>query len=264
MKRSLGVDFRRVYEHATFMANRRFSSYSIAIIVASILSAVALLLLGAGQPQSMWLSAPLIFSTIIYKILISFQASRVGRELNTGEVQIYLAHTVTRTEYLLSTLLVVGVVPTLILLLTYVVMVAIVAPNTLISYDIASQLLYISADLMIHTALVMTLASRGRETATNIVGTMLALLIWIAIPMLLTFSAYYNLVGIRLYIVYILTLLVSIAAPFTYQYYYSTMPPPTSPPPLRPPSPQLVLLISIATLIAVLIQMFVRFKSKDL
>ncbi|MCC6057085.1 MAG: hypothetical protein LM583_10460, partial [Desulfurococcaceae archaeon] len=78
------------------------------------------------------------------------------------------------------------------------------------------------------------------------------------------FSAYYNLVGIRLYIVYVLTLLVSIAAPFTYQYYYSTMPPPTSPPPLRPPSPQLVLLISIATLIAVLIQMFVRFKSKDL
>ncbi|MCL7389917.1 MAG: hypothetical protein LZ173_08340, partial [Thaumarchaeota archaeon] len=138
MRRLLGVDIRRVYEHATFMTNRRFLSYSIAIIAASIFSVIFLLLLGVGQTSSMWLSAPLIFSTIIYKILIAFQASRVGRELNTGEVQIYLAHTVTRTEYLLSTLLVVGVMPTLILLLTYTVMVAIVAPNMLISYDVGS------------------------------------------------------------------------------------------------------------------------------
>jgi ABC-type transport system involved in multi-copper enzyme maturation permease subunit len=267
MRRLLGVDIRRVYEHATFMTNRRFLSYSIAIIAASIFSVIFLLLLGVGQTSSMWLSAPLIFSTIIYKILIAFQASRVGRELNTGEVQIYLAHTVTRTEYLLSTLLVVGVMPTLILLLTYTVMVAIVAPNMLISYDVGSQLLYLSADFMMFTALVMTLASRGRETAATVIGSMLALLIWIAIPMLLSFLIYYGSNKPWLYIVYTLTLLVSIATPFTYRYYYNIYPtmfyPPTGAS-LYPPSPRLVILISIVALIAILVLTFTKFKSRDL
>jgi len=257
-----GVDLRRVHEHVAFMANRKLLSYSIAIIIANIISALFLIFFFyTGPASSIWSSIPLGFSIFIYKILISIQASRVGRELNTGEVQIYLAHTLTRTEYLLSALLVVGITPALVLVATYLTFLAIAAP---LSYDVGSQLPYLFAELMMHATIVMALAIGGHENAASIVGVMLALFIGaiMGIPLFLLILFGSN--KPAFYVAYAATLLVAMATPLTYRFTYSTIISSPLHSPATLPDPLLVLLLSTAAFIILWMVFFIRFKRRDL
>lgn len=235
MRRSLGKSAKRVYEHVTFMANRRLLSYSIAVMLANILTIVFMLFIGPPTQMQERLSYPLIFSTIIYKTLMALQASRISREINNGEAQLYLAHTLTRAEYLISAFLVVGATPTLLLIITYTMLVAIAAPNLLANSNIGLQLLYIFVDFMIYTAIILGLASKGYENAVSVVGIILALLLWAFMAMLISVyvnAGYSLLKGLLLYLVYGSLLISACITPFTYYIYYSVYPIQSNPYPI--------------------------------
>lgn len=265
MRKLLAVDPRRVYEHAAFIANRHFSSYTVAIVIANAVLAVFLLVLGAGQILTTWLFAPLLLALVIYKILSSIQASRIGREVNSGEAELYLAHTLTRTEYVTSVFLVVGVLPILVLLATFLMVTAIIAPSVLASLILYLQALYLSAELLAHATLALFLALSGREGLASSLGTLLALFNPLLMAMFTTYLLYAGNQNPSFYLfMYAATWMIATLSPYTYQYYHSTYMgmPFTGQSSL--PDPGKVLAASIASLALCWGVIFLRFKRKDL
>jgi len=266
MVRSLGVDLRKIYEHASFTANRYLSSYVVAIIVSNLLLAVFLIIFGAGQTFSLWLYGPLFIAIIIYKIFSSIQASRAGREISSGEAELYLAHTLKRTEYLASTFLVVVFLPALVLLSTFLMIVITVAPKALSSSTLYLQLIYILAELSVHGTFVLFLAISGREGFASFLGTMLAFFVPLFLSILVSIIYYGNLPPQYYQAMYTVTWIFSFLSPYTYNYYYlmytqSTIPMPGQNP---LPSPWEILTSSIFFLLFLWGLIFLRFKRKDL
>ncbi|MEL9940229.1 MAG: hypothetical protein QW348_02525 [Ignisphaera sp.] len=263
MKRLSSPSLRRIYEQTAYMANRRMRSYSIAVIITDVITALFILMLGWQAPVTVLALLPLVPSISIYKIVIAAQISGIAREIKSGEVQLYLAHTLTRVEYLLSTFLLAGITPALLLVSTCSVVIAIVAPNLL--YTIGEYILYIFVDLLIFSAIVVLVASHGYEGTTIILGVFLGLFIWIATSILLFFYTYSGLSYTYssnvsplspplLYLVYLSFSICALLSPFTYRVLYiaytQTYKP--SPPPIPPPTPQTIMLLALLLTIALL------------
>lgn len=253
------------------MANRRLVSYSVAVMVANALTMFFMVLLGSSPQTAAWLSTPLILSITVYKLLIALQVSRIGRELSTGEIQLYLAHTVTRTEYLLSALLVAGITPALLLISTYTITIAIVAPATLLSGVTRAYILYLFLDLLFFSVFTTSIASRGREGAASAIGLITAVAIWLATGILLSIYVYtgYSFAGRPiLYAIYIALCISAVMSPFTYYTFYTVYPvqasPYTPPAPIPPPQPPTIALSSILIAVALLAAMVRRFRTMDI
>lgn len=268
MKRLSSLSIRRTYEQTAYMANRRMRSYSIAVIITNAITALFILMLGWQTPDTALMLLPLVLSTIIYKIVAAAQISGIAREIKSGEVQLYLAHTLTRVEYLLSTFLLAGITPALLLVSTYSVVIAIVAPNLL--HTAGEYILYIFVDLLTFSAIVVLVASYGYEGFTIILGVFLGLFIWIATSILLFFYTYSSNVSPLspplLYLVYLSFSICALLSPFTYRVLYisytQTYKP--TPPPIPPPTPQTIMLLALLLAVALLGLALRKIKVRDI
>ncbi|MEM0027802.1 MAG: hypothetical protein QXT53_07565 [Ignisphaera sp.] len=267
MKRLSSPSIRRIYEQAAYMANRRMRSYSIAIIITNVITVLFIFMGGWQTPATSWILLPLVLSTIVYKIIASVQISGIAREIKSGEMQLYLVHTLTRAEYLLSALLFAGLTPALLLMATYSVSITIISPNSL--HIMGKYALYIFIDILIFSVLMLLVASYGYEGATIILGVFLGLFIWIATSILFyTYSS--NVLAHRpplLYLVYLSLFICVLLSPFTYYVLYTTS---YTPPyisvtlPISLPSPQTIMLYALLLAIALLGLALRKIKVRDI
>lgn len=266
MRRSLGVNIRRVYEHTTFMTNRRLLAYTIAVLVTNIVTTVITIFTG-WQQTSLYniLSMQLGFSYIIYKFLILFQSIRIGREVNQGEVQLYLSHTLTRSEYLFSVLLVVCITPLILFITTYTAVVSIITPTVILSREVVKGIAYISLDLLIFATIILHLAISGRENTSTILGLFLTLGGPMAIPIAIYLYVYIYNTTIKI-LCYVTLIFLATLQPFMYSIYRETftIPPFIPSPPLPLPEPTQIAIASTIVASVFLVMMFKKFKKRDL
>jgi len=260
------VDLRRVFGHTTYTVNRRLLAYTVAIIVMSVITSFMLLFPGYGVSVDTWISGQLTIVSIIFKILISLQISRIAREITSGEIQLYLAHTLTRSEYLLSMLLASWFTSTVILVSSYLVTFSITAPNLIISGDILKPLTYLVPDLLFIALITLFFASRGREGIASAIGTALPILLPLALS--IAFSSYiYTSHPVYTQMFYVFTVVLGLMNPYIYNLLYTNYQnnPYTSQGGLSGlPYPSINTLASITLSIAIIIITFILFKKKDL
>jgi len=257
------VDLRKVFEHTTYAVNRRLLAYTITIIVMSIITSLMLLFPGYGTPVDVWISEQLTIVSIIFKILIALQISRIAREITSGEIQLYLAHTLTRSEYVLSMLLASWFTSTVILVSSYLVTFSITAPNLIISGDILKPLTYLVPDLLFIALITLFFASRGREGIASAIGTVLPILLLLALA--ITFYIYTSHPAYT-QMFYVFTVVLGLMNPYIYNLLYTNYQnnPYTSHGLSRLPHPSINTLASITLSIAIIVITFILFKKKDL
>jgi ABC-type transport system involved in multi-copper enzyme maturation permease subunit len=257
------VDLRRVFEHTTYAVNRRLLAYTVAIIVVSVITSFMLLFPGYGVSVDTWISGQLIIVSIIFKILIALQISRIAREIASGEIQLYLAHTLTRSEYLLSMLLASWFTSTVILVSSYLVTFSITAPNLITSGDILKPLTYLVPDLLFIALITLFFASRGREGIASAIGTVLPILLPLALA--ITFYIYASHPA-HTQMFYVFTVVLGLMNPYIYNLLYTNYQnnPYTSHGLSRLPHPSINTLASITLSIAIIVITFILFKKKDL
>jgi len=260
------VDLRKVFEHTTYAVNRRLLAYTITIIVMSIITSLMLLFPGYGTPIDVWISGQLTIVSIIFKILIALQISRIAREITSGEIQLYLAHTLTRSEYVLSMLLASWFTPTLILVSSYIVTFTIAAPNLVISGELLKPLIHLVPDLLFIASITLFFASRGREGIATTIGAALPILLPLSLS--IAFSGYMNTSHpVYTQIFYVFTIVLGLMTPYTYNLLYvnyQNISYPLQGNLSKLANPTLNTLASLALSIAIITLTFVLFKKKDL
>jgi hypothetical protein len=267
MRRSHVAGVKRIYVFSNIVISKRLLAF---LVVASLLNLgliYMILLSKLSSPGTSQESIFFVFVVGLYRVLMLNYATTIAREVKSSEIQLYLAHTLRRLEYVATALIAIGLLPLITQLAPYLAFLGVIEPSLLLRGETLSLVPLLLVDFTICASIYTLVASRGRDTLLVIIGVVMALLS-ILITLLSIFMVAYG-SGILLTIGYLGSLITGILAPYTYSVAYNLYAHPPYPyQPQNPdfytlPSPTTMSIISLTTSIFVLVATILWFKRRD-
>jgi hypothetical protein len=266
MRRSHVAGVKRIYVFSSIVISKRLLGF---LVVASLLNLGLIYMILLSKFSSPAISIESIFVLVVglYRILMLNYASTIAREVKSGEIQLYLAHTLRRLEYVATALISIDLLPLVTLLTPYLAFLGVIEPGLLLRGETISLVPLLLVDFTICASIYTLVASRGRDTLLVVIGVVMALVSILITPLSIFMVAYGR--DISLTIGYLGTLITSILAPYAYSVAYNLYAHPPYPyQPLNPdfytlPSPTIMSIISLTTSIFVLVATILWFKRRD-
>jgi len=266
MRRSHVVGVKRIYVFSSIVISKRLLAF---LVVASLLNLGLIYMILLSKFSSPAISIEPIFVLIVglYRILMLNYAATIAREVKSGEIQLYLAHTLRRLEYVVTALIAIDLLPLITLLTPYLAFLGVIEPGLLLRGETISLVPLLLVDFTICASIHTLVASRGRDTLLVITGVVMALVSILITPLSILMVAYGS--GIFLTIGYLGSLITGILAPYAYSVAYNLYAhPPYLHQPQNPnfytlPSPTIMSIISLTTSIFVLVATILWFKRRD-
>jgi predicted Na+-dependent transporter len=267
MRRSHVAGVKRIYVFSNIVISKRLLAF---LVVASLLNLgliYMILLSKLSSPGTSQESIFFVFVVGLYRVLMLNYAATIAREVKSSEIQLYLAHTLRRLEYVATALIVIDLLPLITQLAPYLAFLGVIEPSLLLRGETLSLVPLLLVDFTICASIYTLVASRGRDTLLVIIGVVMALLSILITPLSISMVAYGR--DISLTIGYLGSLITSILAPYAYSVAYNLYAHPPNPyQPLNPdfytlPSPTIMSIISLTTSIFVLVATILWFKRRD-
>jgi len=269
MRRSHVAGVKRIYVFSNIVISKRQLAF---LVVASLLNLglIYMILLSklSNLAPSIELSSLFVLVVGLYRLLMLNYAATIAREVKSGEIQVYLAHTLRRLEYVVTALITIDILPLVTLLTPYLAFLGVIEPGLLLRGETISLVPLLLVDFTICASIYTLIASRGRDTLLVVIGVVMALLSILITPLSIFMGAYGR--DISLTIGYLGSLITSILAPYAYSVVYNIYAHPPYPyQPLNPDfytlpsSPTIISIISLTTSIFVLVATILWFKRRD-
>jgi predicted Na+-dependent transporter len=266
MRRSHVVGVKRIYVFSSIVISKRLLAF---LAVASLLNLGLIYMILLSKLSSPATGTESIFVLVVglYKLLMLNYAATVAREVKSGEIQLYLAHTLHRLEYVATALIAIDLLPLVTLLTPYLAFLGVIEPGLLLRGETINLVPLLLVDFTVCASIYTLIASRGRDTLLVVIGVVMALLSILITPLSISMVAYGR--DISLTIGYLGSLITSILAPYAYSVAYNLYAHPPYPyQPLNPdfytlPSPTIMSIISLTTSIFVLVATILWFKRRD-
>jgi hypothetical protein len=266
MRRSHVVGVKRIYVFSSIVISKRLLAF---LAVASLLNLglIYMILLSKLSSPAIGIESIFVLVVGLYRILMLNYAATVAREVKSGEIQLYLAHTLRRLEYVVTALIAIDILPLVTLLTPYLAFLGVIEPGLILRGETINLVPLLLVDFTICASIYTLVTSRGRDTLLVVIGVVMALLSILITPLSISMVAYGR--DTSLTTGYLGSLITGILAPYAYSVAYNLYA--HSPYPYQPlnpdfytlPSPTIMSIISLTTSIFVLVATILWFKRRD-